>query len=45
MTPKLFSEEVAYLLAGLENTEVIVRDEEWAARQKMNAFMAVAKGR
>ncbi|ORY93196.1 cytosol aminopeptidase family, catalytic domain-domain-containing protein [Syncephalastrum racemosum] len=44
MTPKLFSEEVAYLLAGLENTEVIVRDEEWAARQKMNAFMAVAKG-
>jgi aminopeptidase len=45
MTPKLFSEEVAYLLAGLENVEVIVRDEEWAARNKMNAFLAVAKGR
>ena len=44
MTPKLFSEEVAYLLAGLENVEVIVRDEEWAARQKMNAFLSVAKG-
>ncbi|KAI8878054.1 hypothetical protein K501DRAFT_229195 [Backusella circina FSU 941] len=44
MTPKLFSEEVAYLLAGLENVEVIVRDEEWAARNKMNAFLAVAKG-
>ncbi|KAI8638931.1 cytosol aminopeptidase family, catalytic domain-containing protein [Parasitella parasitica] len=44
MTPKLFSEEVAYLLAGLENVEVIVRDEEWAARQSMNAFLSVAKG-
>lgn len=44
MTPKLFAEEVAYLLAGLENVEVIVRDEEWAAKQNMNAFLAVAKG-
>ncbi|KAI7902628.1 cytosol aminopeptidase family, catalytic domain-containing protein [Cokeromyces recurvatus] len=44
MTPKLFSEEVAYLLAGLENVEVLVRDEEWVARQKMNAFLSVAKG-
>ncbi|KAI9484898.1 cytosol aminopeptidase family, catalytic domain-containing protein [Zychaea mexicana] len=44
MTPKLFSEEVAYLLAGLENVEVIVHDEEWAQRQKMNSFLAVAKG-
>jgi aminopeptidase len=45
MTPKLFAEEVAYLLAGLENVEVIVRDEEWAARQNMNAFLSVAQGR
>lgn len=45
MTPKLFSEEIAYLLAGLENVEVIVRDEEWAAKQNMNAFLSVAKGR
>ncbi|KAL9546995.1 hypothetical protein MBANPS3_006382, partial [Mucor bainieri] len=44
MTPKLFAEEVAYLLAGLENVEVIVRDEEWAARHHMNAFLSVAKG-
>ncbi|KAG0739352.1 hypothetical protein G6F57_011879 [Rhizopus arrhizus] len=44
MTPKLFAEEVAYLLAGLENVEVIVRDEEWAAKQNMNAFLSVAKG-
>nr|AME15516.1 leucyl aminopeptidase [Actinomucor elegans] len=44
MTPKLFAEEVAYLLAGLENVEVIVRDEEWAARQNMNAFLSVSKG-
>lgn len=45
MTPKIFSEEVAYLLAGLENVEVIVRDEEWAAKQNMNALLSVAKGR
>ncbi|KAI9258636.1 cytosol aminopeptidase family, catalytic domain-containing protein [Helicostylum pulchrum] len=44
MTPKLFAEEVAYLLAGLENVEVIVRDEEWAARNNMNAFLSVSKG-
>lgn len=44
MTPKLFAEEVAYLLAGLENVEVIVRDEEWAQMQNMNAFLSVAKG-
>ncbi|KAI8090138.1 cytosol aminopeptidase family, catalytic domain-containing protein [Gilbertella persicaria] len=44
MTPKLFAEEVAYLLAGLENVEVIVRDEEWAAKNHMNAFLSVARG-
>ncbi|CAO3591135.1 unnamed protein product [Absidia cylindrospora] len=44
MTPKLFSEEVAYLLAGLENTEVMVHDEEWAAKLNMNSFLSVAKG-
>lgn len=45
MTPKLFSEEVAYLLAGLENIDIEVHDEEWVTRQKMNAFLSVAKGR
>ena len=45
MTPKLFAEEVAYLLAGLENVDVLVHDEEWAARKNMNAFLSVAKGR
>ncbi|KAL7320869.1 hypothetical protein PS15m_000714 [Mucor circinelloides] len=44
MTPKLFAEEVAYLLAGLENVDVLVHDEEWAARKNMNAFLSVAKG-
>lgn len=44
MTPKLFAEEVAYLLAGLENVEIFVRDEEWADRHNMNAFLSVAKG-
>lgn len=44
MTPKLFAEEVAYLLAGLENVDVLVHDGEWAARQNMNAFISVAKG-
>jgi aminopeptidase len=45
MTPKLFAEEVAYLLAGLENVDINVHDEEWATRNKMNAFLSVAKGR
>ncbi|KAI9012489.1 hypothetical protein CLU79DRAFT_770196 [Phycomyces nitens] len=44
MTPKLFSDEVAYLLAGLEKTDVLVHDEEWAARNNMNAFLSVSKG-
>ncbi|CAM0142756.1 hypothetical protein VKS41_002684 [Umbelopsis sp. WA50703] len=44
MTPKIFAEEIAYLLAGLEKVEVIVRDEEWAKRQGMNALIGVAKG-
>lgn len=45
MTPKIFAEEIAYLLAGLEKVEVIVRDEEWASRQGMNSLIGVAKGR
>lgn len=45
MTPKIFAEEIAYLLAGLEKVEVVVRDEEWAARQGMNSLIGVAKGR
>ena len=45
MTPKVFSEEVAYLLAGLENIDIKVHDKDWAARQKMNAFLSVAQGR
>ncbi|KAI7905868.1 cytosol aminopeptidase family, catalytic domain-containing protein [Cokeromyces recurvatus] len=44
MTPKLFTEEVAYLLAGLENIDIEVHGEEWVSRQKMNAFLSVAKG-
>lgn len=45
MTPKLFAEEVAYLLAGLENVDIEVHDEEWVKRQKMNSFLSVSKGR
>ncbi|KAI8140062.1 cytosol aminopeptidase family, catalytic domain-containing protein [Fennellomyces sp. T-0311] len=44
MTPKAFSEEVAYLLAGLENIDIIVHDKDWAVRQKMNSFLSVAQG-
>ncbi|KAI9485018.1 cytosol aminopeptidase family, catalytic domain-containing protein [Zychaea mexicana] len=44
MTPKTFSEEVAYLLAGLENIDIAVHDKEWAVRQKMNSFLSVAQG-
>ena len=45
MTPKTFSEEMAYLLAGLNNVQVIVHDRDWAMRQNMNAFLSVAQGR
>lgn len=45
MTPKTFAEEMAYLLAGLENVQVMVHDQDWARRQKMNAFLSVAQGR
>lgn len=45
MSPKLFAEEVAYLLAGLENVDIEVHDEEWVKRQNMNAFLSVSKGR
>lgn len=45
MTPKLFAEEVAYLLAGLENIDINVYDEDWASRHNMNALLSVAKGR
>ncbi|CAO3685501.1 unnamed protein product [Rhizopus microsporus] len=44
MTPKLFAEEVAYLLAGLENIDINVYDEDWASRHNMNALLSVAKG-
>ncbi|OBZ90599.1 Cytosol aminopeptidase [Choanephora cucurbitarum] len=44
MTPKLFADEVAYLLAGLENIDIHVRNEEWAKKQKMNAFLSVSRG-
>ncbi|KAI7893329.1 cytosol aminopeptidase family, catalytic domain-containing protein [Mucor mucedo] len=44
MTPKLFAEEVAYLLAGLENVDIEVHDEDWVTRQNMNAFLSVSKG-
>lgn len=44
MTPKIFTEEVAYVLAGLDNVDVIVRDKEWAQQQGMNAFLSVARG-
>ena len=45
MTPKTFSEEVAYLLAGVDNIDILVHDKEWAVRQKMNSFLSVAQGR
>ncbi|KAG2217987.1 hypothetical protein INT45_006241 [Circinella minor] len=44
MTPKTFSEEVAYLLAGMDNIDILVHDKEWAIRQKMNSFLSVAQG-
>ncbi|KAI8368485.1 cytosol aminopeptidase family, catalytic domain-containing protein [Blakeslea trispora] len=44
MTPKLFTDEVAYLLAGLENIDIHVRNEEWVKKHNMNAFLSVSRG-
>ncbi|KIK68766.1 hypothetical protein GYMLUDRAFT_68599 [Collybiopsis luxurians FD-317 M1] len=44
MTPTTFCERVKGEFAGIENVEVIVRDEDWAASKGMNTFLSVTHG-
>ncbi|KAI0066202.1 hypothetical protein BV25DRAFT_1912978 [Artomyces pyxidatus] len=44
MTPTAFTERVKAEFANVANTEIIVRDEEWAAEKGMNTFLSVTKG-
>ena len=42
--PTWFVEKATEYLSGLDNVELIVREESWAIEQKMGAFMSVAYG-
>ncbi|KAF9040239.1 leucine aminopeptidase [Hymenopellis radicata] len=44
MTPTVFTERAKAAFAGLENVEVIVRDEAWAEKKGMNSFLSVTHG-
>ncbi|CAK5280908.1 unnamed protein product [Mycena citricolor] len=44
MTPTIFAERMVKEFAGLENVEVIVRDEAWAEAKGMRTFLSVSRG-
>lgn len=44
MTPTKFCERVIDEFDGLENVDIIVRDEVWAAEKNMNVFLSVTQG-
>ncbi|KAI0256218.1 cytosol aminopeptidase family, catalytic domain-containing protein [Lactifluus subvellereus] len=44
LTPTAFSERVKAEFANVPNTQIIVRDEEWAAEKGMRTFLSVTKG-
>ncbi|KAF8892853.1 cytosol aminopeptidase family, catalytic domain-containing protein [Mucidula mucida] len=44
MTPTAFTERAKAAFAGLDNVEVIVRDEAWAEKKGMNSFLSVTHG-
>lgn len=44
LTPTVFCETVKEKYAGLSNVELIVHDEEWAQKEKMNLFLSVTAG-
>jgi len=43
-TPTKFCERVIKEFEGVDNVEIIVRDEVWAAEKKMNVFLSVTQG-
>ncbi|THH21850.1 hypothetical protein EUX98_g8266 [Antrodiella citrinella] len=44
MTPTIFTERIKAEFSGIPETEVIVRDEAWAAETGMRTFLSVARG-
>ncbi|KAE9391610.1 leucine aminopeptidase [Gymnopus androsaceus JB14] len=44
MTPTIFCERVKAEFSGVENVEITVRDENWAASKGMNTFLSVTHG-
>ncbi|WFD35047.1 hypothetical protein MCUN1_001895 [Malassezia cuniculi] len=44
ITPTAFAERVSATFKNIPNTQVIVRDEDWARSENMNLFLSVAHG-
>ncbi|WFC98816.1 hypothetical protein MYAM1_001548 [Malassezia yamatoensis] len=44
MTPTEFAKQIVAAFKNVPNTEVIVRDADWAREQRMNLFLSVAQG-
>ncbi|KAJ6601093.1 leucine aminopeptidase [Mycena vulgaris] len=44
LTPTIFSQRVQAEFAGIENIEIFVRDEAWAAEKGMRTFLSVSRG-
>ncbi|MHA2089929.1 MAG: leucyl aminopeptidase [Candidatus Kariarchaeaceae archaeon] len=43
-TPTYITELAKKLISGIDNTEIIIRDETWAKEKKMGSFLSVAAG-
>ncbi|KAJ7696756.1 cytosol aminopeptidase family, catalytic domain-containing protein [Mycena rosella] len=44
LTPTIFSQRVQAEFEGIENVEIFVRDEVWAAEKGMRTFLSVSRG-
>ncbi|KAJ6541634.1 cytosol aminopeptidase family, catalytic domain-containing protein [Mycena capillaripes] len=44
MTPTIFCQRMQTEFAGIENVEIFVRDEAWAAEKGMRTFLSVSQG-
>ena len=44
LTPTAFAERIVAAFKNVPNTQVIVRDADWAREQRMNLFLSVAQG-
>ncbi|KAJ7722566.1 leucine aminopeptidase [Mycena maculata] len=44
MTPTVFCQRVQAEFAGIQNAQIFVRDEAWAAEKGMRTFLSVARG-